>query len=99
MSVPVTQGSAFRVFGNFDDVAQAAAQPLAAAFYELLEKMRQAARARRPDWATYPAIAEYANVCFWAIRKLEYAFAATQFARIERDASGPLRVLDVGCGV
>jgi glycosyltransferase involved in cell wall biosynthesis/SAM-dependent methyltransferase len=99
MSVSVSQGARFRIFGNFEDVAQAAAQPPAVDFYALLDTMRQAARARQPDWATYPVIAEYASVCFWAIRKLEYAFAATQFARIEQEVSAPLRVLDVGCGV
>jgi SAM-dependent methyltransferase len=99
MKVSVSHGSGFRVFGNFEDVADAAAQPLAVDFYGLLEQMRRAARARQPVWASYPAVAEYAKVCFWAIRKLEYAFAATQFECIEHEASGPLRVLDVGCGV
>lgn len=61
--------------------------------------MREAVRTGEQEWASYAPIREYSNVCFWAIRKLEYGFAAEAIAAAQADAAQPLRVLDVGCGV
>jgi glycosyltransferase involved in cell wall biosynthesis/2-polyprenyl-3-methyl-5-hydroxy-6-metoxy-1,4-benzoquinol methylase len=90
---------AFRLFGHFEDVARATAQPEAQSFYALLDQMRGAVRSRSPAWADYPNLVNYAQICFWAIRRLEYSFAAESFAALERTADRPLRVLDAGCGV
>jgi glycosyltransferase involved in cell wall biosynthesis/SAM-dependent methyltransferase len=92
--------STFQIFYQFDRAEAAMQQPAAAEFYLLLEKLRAAVRSRSPHWADYPNLVAYASICFWAIRKLEYSFAAEAFGRIESDAGHtPLRVLDIGCGV
>jgi glycosyltransferase involved in cell wall biosynthesis/SAM-dependent methyltransferase len=88
-----------RLFHRFEDVDVAAAQPAARDFYSVLDQLREAARSATPAWATYPAFVEYSHICFWAIRKLEYSFAAECLADLERESTGPLDVLDVGCGV
>jgi SAM-dependent methyltransferase len=66
--------------------------------YALLGRLREAARGRRPTWASYPTFVRYADVCFWAIRKLEYAFAVEALVGREEEGQA-LDVLDVGCGV
>jgi SAM-dependent methyltransferase len=96
MSVTTSTGT-FRVFKRFADVADAMATPEVQDLYGLLGRLREAARTRRPSWASYPTLVHYADVCFWAIRKLEYAFAVEAFVRGEHGRR--LDVLDVGCGV
>jgi glycosyltransferase involved in cell wall biosynthesis/SAM-dependent methyltransferase len=78
-----------------DVLASAAARDL----YSTMEKMRRAALEHSSPWADYPTLQDYAQICFWAIRKMEYGFAADQFTLIEGDIKHPLKVLDVGCGV
>lgn len=99
MRVAASSDAGFRLFKDFGDVAPASAQPAVRELYSLLAAMRQAVRQRDPVWASYPTITEYARVCFWAIRKLEYSFATEAFAALESQAGRPLAVLDVGCGV
>ena len=67
--------------------------------YMTMEKMRQAALDRNFPWSEYPTLQDYAEICFWAIRRMEYGFIAEQFAAIEEQSKRPLKVLDVGCGV
>src|ERR687885_741480 len=89
----------FMLFSRFEDVAAAISQPDSRDFYALLERMREAVRSGEPSWASYANLVDYAKICFWAIRTLEYSFAAESFAALERQSDRPLRVLDVGCGV
>ncbi len=49
-------------------------------------------------WSAHPTLRQYAGICFWMIRRLEYGFMAEHFARLETGGK-PLRVLDAGCGV
>src|SRR4051794_16744697 len=74
-------------------------EPAAADLYQLLARFREAVQSGRYAWSGYPTAREYADICFWAIRKLEYSFAAESFGSIDAGGSSPLRVLDVGCGV
>lgn len=92
---------AFNLFHQFERVTETLAHPAAQDFYRLLERLSQAARTATPDWATYPTFVDYAAICFWAIRKLEYSFVAAAFSSFEEDqqVKRPLAVLDVGCGV
>jgi SAM-dependent methyltransferase/GT2 family glycosyltransferase len=73
--------------------------PTAEGFYAVLESLRHAANDPSVGWAGYKTFQDYANICFWAIRKLEYGFIVDRFARLESFNSAPLRVLDMGCGV
>lgn len=90
---------AFRLFNHIDQLNAVTTQPAAKNFYTLLEKLRTAAKTPNTVWSAYPNFVDYAQVCFWAIRKHEYSFIAESFAQIEAQAGHPLRVLDVGCGV
>lgn len=90
---------AFRLFNHIDQLNAVTTQPAAKDFYALLENLRTAAKTPNSAWAAYPNFVDYAQVCFWAIRKHEYSFIAESFAQIEAQAGHPLRVLDVGCGV
>jgi 2-polyprenyl-3-methyl-5-hydroxy-6-metoxy-1,4-benzoquinol methylase len=84
----------FRLFHRFGTVESSRENVVTAQLYAVLERLRAAA----PEWG-YQPILDYARMCFWAIRKLEYSFAATSFQQVEAHAARPLRVLDVGCGV
>ncbi len=92
-------GVTFRLLHQFTQVASVMAQPVVRELYSVLARMREAARARMSEWAAYQVVQDYAAVCFWAIRKLEYGFIAETFAELEAKAGRPLSVLDVGCGV
>ena len=87
----------FRLFNHIDQLALVANLAATDAVYRLLGKLRAAAQGS--DWAAYANFADYARICFWAIRKHEYSFIAEAFAKIEAETDHPLRVLDVGCGV
>ena len=86
-----------RLFSTFDPAR--ALTPAAAEFYDLLGRMREAARRGDPPWASYSTFVEYTHVCHWAIRKREYSFLTEAFARAESEEGRPLAVLDAGCGV
>ena len=75
------------------------AAPAARDLYATMEKMRHAALEKSSPWANYSTLQEYAQICFWAIRKMEYSFIAGEFSSIEAKMDRPLAVLDVGCGV
>src|SRR6266536_1519792 len=66
----------FRLFHEFDAVADLAHSAASADLYALLAKFRDAVKSGDYEWAEYPEAQQYAEVCFWAIRKLEYSFAA-----------------------
>jgi SAM-dependent methyltransferase len=68
-------------------------------FYALVEKLREAVRSGKPRWARLPTMRDYADICFWAIRRQEYRFVTEAFASWETQWPRALRVLDVGCGV
>jgi 2-polyprenyl-3-methyl-5-hydroxy-6-metoxy-1,4-benzoquinol methylase len=89
----------FRLFSRFEDVAEGMADPAAQEYYALVERMREVVRRGEPAWANYHELVDYAAICFWAIRKLEYSFAARACAAAEASADHPLRILDVGSGV
>lgn len=89
----------FQLFRQLDSIESVLAGRHAADFYTVLAQLRDAVQGSGLDWSNYPIMREYAEICFWAIRKLEYSFAAESFACIEAQAKGRLRVLDVGCGV
>lgn len=86
-----------QVFSKFgpDLISQSAAQD----FYELLDRLRRAVASQSYEWATYPTFVDYARICFWAIRKLEYSFIAQAFVDFEAKADRSLKILDVGSGV
>src|SRR5207237_1413790 len=86
----------FELLRDFASVSQVTAQPNSAELFDVLSRFRQAVRGHEVGWSDFEPIQQYAGVCFWAIRKLEYSFAAEAFAAIERPH---LKVLDVGCGV
>src|SRR5215510_6076523 len=67
--------------------------------YVTMEKMRLAAVQHSTPWAEYSTLQDYAQICFWAILKMEYSFVADEFTAVEAKAERPLKVLDVGCGV
>ncbi len=67
--------------------------------YTTMEKMRHAVLEHSSPWAEYSTLQDYAQICFWAIRKMEYSFVASEFAAIEAKIKLPLKILDVGCGV
>src|SRR5262249_13254272 len=96
---PALRPMTFRLFHRFEEVAVAAAQTAAREFSALLTRLRQATKSGDPAWTTYPPFVEYSRICLWAIRKLEYSFAASTVAALEAQVSQPLRVLDVGCGM
>jgi glycosyltransferase involved in cell wall biosynthesis/SAM-dependent methyltransferase len=87
------------IFHKPADVPVATRGEAARSFYAMLEDMRFAAADPAQEWASYTTFKDYAKICFWAIRKLEYSFIAEQFAALETAAQRPLRVLDVGCGI
>jgi glycosyltransferase involved in cell wall biosynthesis/ubiquinone/menaquinone biosynthesis C-methylase UbiE len=87
----------FQLFNDFERVAEFEQQPATRDLYAMLTKLRMAVRAKDPTWARYPNYVDYANICFWAIRKQEYSFIAESFVSLE--SGQPLKVLDVGCGV
>lgn len=89
----------FQLFHDFESVAVSTRRPHATELFAILARFRDAVRGARYEWSAYPAMLEYANVCFWAIRKLEYSFAAEAFGAMQRQSRQPLRILDVGCGV
>ncbi len=90
-------GLGFTLFHRFEDVERAFSEPPAVSYYAVVERMRQAVLQRRSGLAEHPDVVTYANACYWAIRKLEYSFAARSVARLGNE--GPLRILDIGCGV
>lgn len=90
---------AFQLFNHIDQLDAVTSQTAAKEFYALLEKLRTAAKTPNTAWSAYSNFVDYAQVCFWAIRKHEYSFIAEAFAQIEQKEGHPLRVLDVGCGV
>ena len=87
----------FQLFDRFptDNVDQS----LPGNFSELVACMREAALTRTPEWAGHSTMVDYAQICSWAIRKLEYGFVTRAFADFEARGAGSLRVLDLGCGV
>ncbi len=86
----------FELFSRFDP----GHAPCSAAqeFYDVLERMREAARASATAWSAHPTLQQYAGVCFWMMRRMEYGFTAGHFAKLESER-GKMRVLDAGCGV
>ena len=89
----------FRLFLRHEEVAASWNRPAAQELYELLGRLRRAALDEESRWSGYSGFRDYASIIFWAMRKLEYSFAAEQFALIENEAERPLDVLDVGSGV
>jgi hypothetical protein len=90
--------AAFRLFTDFAEVGALATEPTARDLYAVLERMQTAVRTRDPEWTSYPVLIDYASICFWAIRNLEYSYAARAFAELETTTES-LGVLDVRCGV
>jgi ubiquinone/menaquinone biosynthesis C-methylase UbiE len=89
----------FFLFDNYQDIeAILAAQPVAD-FFSLTAKMRSAVQAQSPAWVLNKDFVDYANICHWMIRKLEYSFAIKALFEIEHERSAPLHILDLGCGV
>jgi glycosyltransferase involved in cell wall biosynthesis/ubiquinone/menaquinone biosynthesis C-methylase UbiE len=91
--------TAFQLFCDSTSLAVSANASPTRDFYALLEQMRQAVDAGDPAWANCETIKDYAAICFWAMRKLEYGFATQAFATLEAESAHALRVLDVGSGV
>jgi glycosyltransferase involved in cell wall biosynthesis/SAM-dependent methyltransferase len=89
----------FELLSDSASIQQVTQQPFASELFDVLMRFREAVRNAEVDWAGFQPVQEYAGVCFWAIRKLEYSFAAQAFGGIEARAPAPMRVLDVGCGV
>jgi SAM-dependent methyltransferase len=87
-----------RLFRSLDDLANTPQAELAQ-FYELPQRMRELVASGEPRWGSFSDFVEYANVCHWAIRRLEYGFAIEAMLDVERQHAGSLNVLDVGCGV
>jgi ubiquinone/menaquinone biosynthesis C-methylase UbiE len=97
MTAPVLRTPAvFRLFATADGgVDPAVADDLDA----LLAVLRRAVREQQPPWADHPVIREYAAMCGWTIRTLEYGFVSSALAGLAGAARARLRVLDVGSGV
>ncbi|MBM3138342.1 MAG: glycosyltransferase, partial [Chloroflexi bacterium] len=93
------QPTKITLFHNPVQVEQAMRHTATRSFYKLLENLRSAARDFPQKWVSYPTFRDYAQICFWAMRKLEYSFIIENFTAIESAGNSPLRVLDVGCGV
>jgi SAM-dependent methyltransferase len=89
----------FQLLADFVSVDRVTRQPHAAELFEVLSRFREAVKSGDVEWSDFEPVQEYAGVCFWTIRKLEYSFAAQAFAAVEASANGPLSILDVGCGV
>src|SRR3954452_24335224 len=82
------------VFGDFASVDRVTAQPHAAELFGVLARFREAVRGGLVEWSDFGPVQEYAGMCFWAIRKLEYSFAAEAVAAVEAqvdaDAQAPV---------
>ncbi|GAC1313639.1 MAG: hypothetical protein NVSMB2_01850 [Chloroflexota bacterium] len=89
----------FEVFRRFEETEIATRRPYANGIYSVLDQLRTVAADPGNHWAKYDALQQYAKICFWAIRKQEYSFAAEALSRVEAQVDQPLRILDLGCGV
>ena len=49
------------------------------------------------EWADYAPVQEYAGVCFWAIRKLEYSFAAEAIGALAKATPDTNAILHLTC--
>src|SRR5438105_807027 len=73
----------FRLFRDFEEVDSASTDAAGADYYAVVDQMRQAVRAGAVPWARHPEMIAYADVCYWAMRKLEYRFACRAIADLE----------------
>lgn len=89
----------FTLFKDAQQVTPIFADAPAQGLYTFMEKMRKAALNNEYSWSGYSTLQQYAKVCFWAIRKMEYGFIVNQFNLLEKQFNRPLRILDAGCGV
>lgn len=87
------------LINNPKQLSEFSASAVAQDLYTIMEKMRDVVLKQNTPWANYSTLQDYARICFWAIRKIEYGFTAGEFVLIEDKMKRPLKVLDVGCGV
>jgi len=89
----------FILFKDIQQVSPIFDQVAAQDLYGFMSRMRRAALENSYSWSGYGTLQQYASVCFWAMRKMEYGFVANHFDVLEKQLNRPLRILDAGCGV
>ena len=89
----------YSLFAEFNQINKLSVLPETQDFYKMLEELRGVTSVGAQSWATYPTLLDYANICFWAIRKLEYSFSVEKIVEVEQVLDTKLKILDVGCGV